>query len=134
MSAVRHFYKDPGAMACEAEGCAKDKNTGRYCSMHAMRLHRTKTLERLPITPLKLSGMSPLGLNITAVRFAQAMSMDQLAKRAETSKWTIGYICRGNSCSLNLLWSLAAVLNVEAWRLLKPDEFSLPTWFQDLCR
>lgn len=134
MSAVRHFYRDPGLLVCVVEGCDKDRNGGRYCSMHAMRLHRTGTLERLPITPLKLGEMSPLGLNITAVRFVQGLSADHLAAKAGCTAWTIGHICRGNSCTLDLLWRIAAVLNVEVWQLLKPDEFVLPDWFVERCR
>lgn len=134
MSAVRHFYKDPGLVTCDAEGCGKDRNNGRYCSMHAMRLHRSGSLDRLPIMPLKISEMAPVGLNITALRFAKGMALRQLATQAGTCEWTVGYICRGSSCSLDLLWRIAAVLDVDAWRLLKPDEFTLPPWFVERCR
>lgn len=134
MSAVRRFYKDPGSLVCDVEGCEKYKNSKHYCSMHEMRLHRTGTLERLPIMPLKLSDMTPFGLNLVALRFAHGMSADRLADKAETTAWTINMICRGHSCSLDLLWRIGAVFDVEAWRLLKPNEFVIPPWFVEHCR
>lgn len=130
----RRTFRDPGELACVHTGCENKASQGRYCYTHTMRKHRTGVFERPPIAPLKLTNMSPLGLNITALRFVASTSMDYLAGKVGCSKWTIGYICRGNSCSLDLLWRIAAVFNVEAWRLLKPDEFQLPLWFKERCR
>lgn len=116
------------------EGCPKDRSNGALCAMHNMRKHRTGSLERLPIFPIRITDLAPVGLNITALRYRHAMSADVLAKRAETTTWTIWNVCRGESCHLDLLWRIGAVFNVEAWRLLRSDEFILPDKFKERCR
>ena len=133
MTAVHH-YRDPGEMACAVDGCDKARNGGATCSMHAMRKVRTGSFDRAPILPLRLDNMVPLGINITALRYQRAMGLHTLAHKAQTTAWTLGNISRGESCTLDLLWRIGAVFDVEAWRLLKPGEFPLPIPYQERCR
>jgi DNA-binding Xre family transcriptional regulator len=125
MSAM-HNFKDTGPLTCAAEGCDKVRGAGRYCHMHAGRLQRNKTLEKVLIRPEQLRNMTPLGLNLTALRIGRGWSVRNICERAKISHVTFWKMCNGGGVRLDTIQTLATLLNVETWELLKPDQFLMP--------
>ncbi|RUW31010.1 helix-turn-helix transcriptional regulator [Mesorhizobium sp. M1E.F.Ca.ET.041.01.1.1] len=63
-----------------------------------------------------------LAANLRRLRHAKGLSQDDLAYEAEVSRSYLSQVEKGKyHASLKIIEKLAAVLQVEAWELLKPS-------------
>lgn len=72
-----------------------------------------------------LDSLAPIGRNILSLRLGLGISATALASRCDLNRRSIERILKGGSCTLDTLRTIASVLDVHAWELLKPDHFPL---------